>query len=88
MNAELINGGIGAVMGRATASLLQKAFEHKLQERVSRIATNFRTQSQWIAARLTRTNERAIIAATSNVRSGLRSSQGPHRTSRTPNWRP
>jgi hypothetical protein len=58
MSMELANGGIGALLGGAMGWLLQKAFEYKLRERLSQIESQLHIQSQWLAARLTRTDER------------------------------
>jgi hypothetical protein len=58
MSAELANGGIGALLGGAMGWLLQKAFEYRLRARLSQIESQLHIQSQWLAARLTRTDER------------------------------
>jgi hypothetical protein len=58
MSSGLIDGGIGAILGGAIGWLLQKTFEYKMRARLSQIETDLRTQSQWVAARLTRTDER------------------------------
>jgi hypothetical protein len=58
MSMELANGGIGALLGGAVGWLLQKAFEYKLRQRLSQIESQLHIQSQWLAARLTRTDER------------------------------
>jgi hypothetical protein len=58
MDATLLGGGVGALVGGVVVWVLQKTFEHQMKERLSHLESQLKIQSQWIAARLVRVDQR------------------------------
>jgi hypothetical protein len=58
MSEELIGGGLLTLVAGAIGWFLKSLFQHDLRERIARLESDLHTQSQWLAARLTRTDER------------------------------
>lgn len=62
MSTPFVEGSIGGLVAGLIVLAVQQLFQGKIAERLARLESQLNTQAQWMAARLTRVDERRARA--------------------------